>query len=89
MPLPVTTDRKDSGIAPSKLVWELVSVTYPAKVGKSTDKYFFPDHIYAANGEDEEERAKIMCYARIPLPGFALAAHFKPPYLVQESEDHE
>jgi len=72
-------------------VWELISVAYPDKVGNSTvkDKYFITDHIYAANGEDGEERAKIESYALMQLPGFKLAAHIKPPYLVQESKDHE
>jgi len=91
MPLPVATNRRESGIVPSKMVWDLVSVVYPDKVGNSTvkDKYFIPDHIYAVNGEDEEERAKIKNYAVMQLPGFKLAKHIKPPYLVQESKDHE
>jgi hypothetical protein len=68
-----------------------VGVAYPDKVGNSTvkDKCYIPDHIYATNGEDEEEQAKTESYALMQLPGFKLAAHIKPPYLAQESQDHE
>jgi hypothetical protein len=54
IPLPVATDRRESGIAPSTTVWYLVSNTYPDKAGEDEGKYFIPDHIYAFNAKDEE-----------------------------------
>lgn len=91
IPLPVVTDRRESGIALSTTVWDLVSNIYPDKAGEDRGKYFIPDHIYAFNAKDEEEEAKINHYHREGLPGFLLLKGrngIKPPYLVEESKDH-
>jgi hypothetical protein len=87
IPPPVVIDRRESGIAPSTTVWNLVSNIYPDKVGDDRDKYFIPDHIYAINAKDEGEKAKIRQYHRV-LPAFLLRKGSKPPYLVEESKDH-
>jgi hypothetical protein len=93
IPLPVVIDRRESGLLPTKVVWDILSKVYPGKVGdtKSKDKYFIPDHLYAVNGKDEAEQDKIKSYVR-NLPGFLLMKEWvgmKPPYLIQESRDHE
>jgi hypothetical protein len=91
IPLPVATDRRESGIPPSVMVWHLVTNIYPDKaVEDNKCKYFIPDHIYAFNAKDEEQ-TKIKKYQRGGLPGFLLLKGrngVKPPYLVEESKDH-
>jgi hypothetical protein len=90
IPLPVAIDRRESGIPLPTMLWDLVSRAYPRKVSDK-DKHFAPDHAYAVNGKDKDETTKIMLY-REYLPGFLLLKgpeSLKPPYLIQESKDHE
>ena len=93
IPRPVVTDRRESGLAPSIMVWDFVHKVYPGKAGnsKDQDKYFIPGHIYAVNGRDEAEQDTIALYTEY-LPGFLLMEErdgMKPPYLIQESKDHK
>jgi hypothetical protein len=93
IPLPIATNRRESGIVPSIMVWDLVKNAYPDKTRDSTEQgqYFIPDHIYAFTAKDKEEREKIDVYQEERLPGFLLMKgrnDVKPPYLIQESKDH-
>jgi hypothetical protein len=93
MPLPAVIDRRESGIIPSTMVWDIVNKAYPGKVGnsKGQDTYFIPDHLYAVNGRDKMEQDNINSYVG-HLPGFLLMEErdgMKPPYLIQESKDHK
>src|SRR5436305_5353079 len=60
--LPVVTDRRESGIALSTAMWNLVSNIYPDKASEDKDKYFITNHIYAFDAKDEEEQFKILEY---------------------------
>lgn len=92
IPLPVVTDHRESGIAPSIIVWHLVTNIYPDKaIDDNQYKYFIFDHIYTFKAKDEEKEFKIDKYQRGGLPGFLLLKGrngTKLLYLVEESKDH-